>query len=184
MFLNDTYFQGELSLPILKRSAGPLIGVERAVHASGEKNLEYFVTKYETKALRDILGPTLAMNFIRGINRTSNPIWKDLFNQIFQEDCDCGFSPVANYVYYFVKRDMRSHSTTVAEVASSPDNAARASEAQKLIKAWNDMCPQIHDIRRFICENWDEYGKYTPYKCRHTWYSHCMEFEPINVFNI
>lgn len=180
MFLDDTYFQGELHLPNMKYS-GPAVGVGSIVLTAAENNLEWFIAKYEQQFLRELLGATLADNFMGGYNQADvNPIWIDLKDAIFRVVDGYGFSPAANYVYFYVMRDSRTKTTMNGEKVSTQDYALQTSDTAKLVKAWNDMCPAIYLIRQFVFDNWNIYSSYAGCKeeiCR-------AYFHHINTFGI
>lgn len=165
MFLTDKYFQGELYLPVQKISGGA-VGYDVAIQISAEDTLGYFIDKYEKEFLRELLGRRLAEKFIEGIQAgTPLSIWVALKDRIYLSEGGHYYSPAANYVYFFAKRDSRTSSTMKGEARDTQDHANAISDVNKLAKAWNDIDPQVRSIYSFLRENWDVYSEYSDGWC-------------------
>lgn len=179
MFLDSTYFQGELSIPSLKFRDREVVGVAAvAMQATGENTLEWFVEKYEQDFLKNILGCDLYERFIAGLDPLSPGFkhFEKLRDVIFVKGKKYSFSAAANYVYYWLIRDGRTQTSGVGEVRAKADSTEIVSDSSKLIKAWNDMGREIEAIHAFILSHEDWFGKL--HKTCHCW------FRPINPFNI
>lgn len=180
MFLDNTYFQGELYIPNLQLKTGNPAGIASVVNQTvAENTLEWFVGKYEQECLSRILGCGLYRRFIAGLEDEAGEGYEDwvaLKDRIFVKKWRYGFSPVANYVYFFLMRSSRSQTTTSGEVKMKIDNTTVVSDSAKLIKAWNDMGSMIEEIHAFINANAGKYGR--PEDISHCW------FKPVNSFGI
>lgn len=178
MFLTDKYFQGELSLPGFKYM-GETVGLGVVTQVISQNNLDWFIQKYERLFLIDLLGYDLYKNMVNGLSEPDNEKWTALRDVIFRSEGEYMFSPAANYVYFFTMRDGRTTTTTKGEVKDTQDHAMSTTEANKLIKAWNDIYPQVCIIYRFLNDNWGTYKNYGDKRCL------CYKrFEPVNVFGI
>lgn len=174
MFLDNTYFQGELTIPNLKFRDIDVVGVAAMIQVTGENTLEWFIEKYEGECLERILGKEMYNHFIEGV-KEENEDWLALKDEIFIKKDRFGYSPVANYVYYHLSRDSRSQTSLVGEVRAKIDHTDIVSDSSKLVKAWNGIEKMVEKIHRFIRDNEDKYGKLDT--C-HRW------FKPINSFNL
>lgn len=174
MFLDDSYFQGELAIPNLK-IGGNATGVASMIEATGEASFDWFVEKYEREALGFILGDKLRDEFLAGLEGENPEKWEKLRDVIFVKGEYYSYSPVANYVYMMITRYGQTQPSMVGEVRKRTDNASVINCSAKLVKAWNDMGRMIGDIHLYIM-NSSDYGTLS------------MEalywFKPINEFGI
>lgn len=178
MFLDNSYFQGELQLPNLKFN-DQATGVAVMLQVTGENTLEWYVEKYEREFLYRLLGVSLCEAFITGVQQEQpNEIWVKLKNKIYLTEGNFSFSPAANYVYYWLSRRGKTQTSMTGEVREEADYSTVAPVAPVLVKVWNDMLPMIAGIRRYLDGNWDTYGQYAD-----DYYCEC-DFKPINSFNI
>lgn len=179
MFLDGTYFQGELSIPNFKFRSRETSGVAAIVQAVGESSLEWFVGKYEEEFLVNILGRGLYEKWIGGLEDEESETysyWTELRDRIFIRKGNYGYSPVANYVYYWLMRNGNTRTSSVGEVKARIDHADVVDVRHKLVKAWNDMRQMIEGIHRFILKHPERYGMLE---------RECLDwFHPINLFNI
>lgn len=163
MFLDERYFDGELYLPYFKRRS--LDGAGRAsleLQTVAESTLDWFVEKYERECLELLLGKGLYGRFVEGLEDAEGAdygAWMALRDCIFMKRGRYGFSAVANYVYFFLMRNGRSRTSGVGEVVGKMDHAVGVDNRGKLVKVWNDMCRMAEDVRGFVCEHEDVYGK-------------------------
>lgn len=179
MFLDSTYFQGELSIPNLRFRDRDVVGVAAvAIQATGETTLEWFVEKYEREFLVHLLGLDLYERFIAGLDPSApgHEYFEKLRDVIFVKGKQFSYSPAANYVYYWLTRDGRTQPSGVGEVRAKVDSTEIVSGSSKLTKAWNDMGREIEAIHAFICSHEEWFGKL--HKTCHCW------FRPINSFNL
>ena len=158
MFLDDTYFQGELSLPNLKYSS---CGISTMLEIVGHETLEWYIEKYEQRYLVDLLGEDLYSRFIAGLaaNDETDEKWIDLRNKIFNVSGEFGYSPAANYVYFFAYRDGQTKTSMNGEVRGKQSEASIVSANRKLAKAWNDMVDMSEDVRKYVRSHEDYYGE-------------------------
>lgn len=177
MILTNTYFQGELSLPNLSIKSEAVGHASTAMQTIGENNLDWFIDRYEKEFLDKLLGSTLSNNFINGLSEpTVNQIWIDMKNAIYK---DGKYSPAANYVYYWVKRDGRTQSSVDGEKIGTQNYSEIAKDADKLVKAWNSMCVMVINFYcEFLDPHWDVYKEYAGNDIRFN------NFNKINPFGI
>lgn len=170
MFLDDTYFQGELYIPNVKRDSS--FGVSSVLQAVGEHTLDWYIVKYEKRCLIELMGEEMYLKFIQGVEDEDND-WMALRDNIFVEEDGFKYSLVANYVYFYAMRDMQTQTSPKGEVRGKQDHASTVSAYPKLVRVWNDMVDLSIPVRKFICDNNSVYGNI----CGVIW-------EPINVFGI
>lgn len=179
IILDSAYFQGELYLPnLIKRSS--TVGVSSVLNHVNEDELDWFVEKYEIEFLNKILGKKLTGNFVKGLSEDLiNQAWLDMKGSLTTETSNYKYSPIANYVYFFIKRSGRTRTSAKGEVVPSQTFANNVDDADKLTKVWNDMCYQVFYFRdNFLKANWNVYKEYSdriPSYC---------DFEPINALDI
>lgn len=185
MFLDRTYFTGNLALPQLVSSAAPAMdAASMATQIVGEQTLEWFIAKYEPEFLLYLLGEKLYKAFTDGISaETPDDVWMELKGRIYAESGKYKFSPAANYVYWFAMRQAVSQTAMAGEVRTTPDFAGNISPTRKMVTAWNDMVDATEHIRDWIYDNQDDFAiamdlNYVLWKMR--WHS----FSPINEFGI
>ena len=169
MYLDSTYFIGELALPNVTNT---ITGLNPS-HMAGNKSLDYFIAKYEREFLIKVLGFELFEEFTAGLKE--NPIpekWQRLKDKLYWQGGSFKFSPAANYVYFYAKNDFKTNTTPAGEVREEVDFAKSADEATKLIKAWNDMAKYMESFNEYMCKN-EDYPKFKAY---------C--FSLLNPFNI
>lgn len=155
MYLDRTYFTGEIALPQLVSSAAPAMDVaSMATQIVGENTLEWFIAKYEPEFLKHLLGNALYKAFIEGMAEPEPlQIWIDLRDQIYTTSGNFKFSPAANYVYFFAMRQAVSETAMSGEVRHKPDFAGNISPARKMASAWNDMIDGVNRIRVWVYIN-------------------------------
>lgn len=173
MYLDSSYFQGELFIPNLKLNNSSY-GKSAMLEAVGESNMAWMIEKYENEALGLILGPGLRDEMIEGLKNDEDK-WQTLFNKIYVKGSHGNYSPVANYVYFMIMKNGRTQTSPTGEVRKRTDNTSVVNDRSKLIKAWNDMCIMINDIHMFISNSGD-YGELGN--------SLVSCFKPINEFGI
>lgn len=163
MFLDATYFEGELYLPYFKRKPGEAVGSAAVVlQTVAEYTLEWFVEKYEQECLERILGREMYKRFVKGLEDEEDKgygDWLVLRDRLFMKRGRYGFSPVANYVYFFLMRSGRSQTSGVGEVVGRMDHALGVDNVCKLVKVWNDMCRMVASVYDFLVVHGDVYGE-------------------------
>lgn len=159
MFLDKTYFYGEIYLPGLERSYSEPVGLSTITQTVGENDIEWYIKKYEKEYILDLLGKDLGEAYISGIMvRMDDPKWTFIKNLIYVTDGKDKYSPAANYVYYWIQLNGISNTTTKSEVRGSVTNGTPYSPVEKMVKAYNDCVEESVKIAREICKHWDEYG--------------------------
>ena len=200
MFLSNAYFQGELYLPNLTRSAGT-VGVASVLQVIGAGTLEWYIDRYEKEFLSKLLGDKLAENLMEAYSeypvltadgypvvdgvqdlvfagQGENQIWVDLYHEIFRQWNDSYFSPAANYVYYWICRRGRTQTSMNGEVRGLSDFTEVAADTNKLVKVWNDMLPMVARVRGFVMDHGEDYIPYSDgLMCKY-------QFKPMNVWNL
>lgn len=171
MFLDDTYFQGELYIPNVKRDSS--FGVSSVLQAVGEHTLDWYIAKYEKRCLIELMGEEMYLKFIQGVEDEDND-WMALRDNIFVEEDRFKYSLVANYVYFYAMRDMQTQTSPKGEVRGRMDDATTVSAYQKLVRIWNNMVDMSVYVTRFICKNQDKYGEIC----------NCGNWDYINAFGI
>lgn len=160
VLLDATYFKGNLSLPNI--SYNDREGLGKLLQTVGENNLNYFIEKYEPECLRLMLGSALYESFINGLNE--DPIadkWILLRDALFRKEDKYSFSPVANYVYFKVKKDSRTKTTASGEKLEDSSFTKNVSDEYKLVDVWNEMCSQVRDLwKNFLKDNYSDYEEY------------------------
>lgn len=120
--IDGSYFIGERELGNLFTNSGRLLG-EAA--ANTESELNWFIAKYQKDYLEQMFGEDLALDL---------PI--ELINQVIDETNR--LSPIADYVYYFVKRAKATTTTAMGEKKLTPQNTLISSDADKMFMAMTD----------------------------------------------
>lgn len=113
-------------------------------------NLQEFIDKYEKKFLLELFGVTFYNELIAGLTpvpvepptdpETFEPIpqkWLDLVN-----DTDLK-AMIANYVYYWWKRDETTQSMGISETKPKAENATVTNSVDKQVRAWNEMVRMV-----------------------------------------
>lgn len=190
MYLDSSYFTGELSIPILsaKRTAvnDPTGIADKINQVSGEYSLEWFIERYEEEFLRKLLGDCLFDAFKEGISAASPlQIWIDLRDLIYRKSGGYSFSPAANYVYFHVMTAAASKTAMTGEVKSTNDRMINVSPDVKMVKAWNDMTTEVNRIRQWVFIHRKEIFNAVPEWSNHwhLWHFAC-EFRPINQLGV
>jgi hypothetical protein len=160
--LDNTYFQGELYLAGLSKGSDS-VGVARQVQAANENSLDWFINKYEIDFLNKLLGKKLAASFISGLAKSPvDPIWDAMKNALIDVSGKFKYSPIANYVYYYISTTGRTQTTMKGEVIQKQDHAENVDNSDKLISVWNDMYDKVNDFYDyFLFPNRDKYNEYS-----------------------
>lgn len=155
MFLDNTYFQGELSIPnLIFVEPG---GVGTMIEAVNEQSFDWYLGKYEVKFMNELLGSEMYSRMMTEIE--DGNAWSKLRNKIYVHTGSGNYSPAANYVYFYSTRNMQTQTSPQGEVRGRKDYSSVVSANPKLVKVWNDMVDMITDIRKYIGQNECLYGK-------------------------
>ena len=143
MLINEEYFKGEIVIPNLN-SVGN--GISSQIASSNLELLLSFIDKYEKRFLVSLLGRCCADEFYKEIEKWElSGKWLDLKNKLVDETLK--ISPIANYVYYWYRRNDVSITTGIGEMETDSDNSVRVSSALKMCRAWNEMVEWVIDTR-------------------------------------
>lgn len=143
MLINEEYFKGEIVIPNLN-SVGN--GISSQIASSNLELLLSFIDKYEKRFLVSLLGRCCADEFYKEIEKGElSGKWLDLKNKLVDEPLK--ISPIANYVYYWYRRNDVSITTGIGEMETDSDNSVRVSSALKMCRAWNEMVEWVIDTR-------------------------------------
>ena len=146
MLINEEYFKGEIIIPNLN-SVGN--GISNQIAGSNLELLKSFIAKYEKRFLVSLLGKDCADEFCGEIEKEElSGKWLDLKNRLVDEALK--LSPIANYVYYWYRRNDVSITTGVGEMETDSDNSVRVPPALKMCKAWNEMVEWVIDTRAWM----------------------------------
>jgi hypothetical protein len=162
MYLDNTYFQGQLYIPGLQYRSG----VGAVLSVVNEGSLDWYIEKYEVEFLIELLGRKLCNEMIEGVKRGDSKMTA-LRDEIYKVG-DFSYSPAANYVYFKTMRDLQTQSSSVGEVRGKSVNTP-VSINNKLVRVWNDMAKMCRNIIDWMDENGYEVN--------------CW-IEPINTFGI
>ena len=143
MLINEEYFKGEIVIPNLN-SVGN--GISSQIASSNLELLLSFIDKYEKRFLVSLLGRCCADEFYKEIEKGElSGKWLDLKNKLVDETLK--ISPIANYVYYWYRRNDVSITTGIGGMETDSDNSVRVSSALKMCRAWNEMVEWVIDTR-------------------------------------
>lgn len=173
MYLDMTYFQGELYVPGYKYSdSGSISDILNIV---GDINFDWYIQEYEKSYLIRLIGKSNYDKLIKNASPDSEHInqWTDLRDMIFNVSNGFKTSPAANYVYFFFMRNFQSQTSPTGEVKGTQDHTHIVSPYGKLVRVWNRMVEMSNRIHRYLCDNKDKYDDFPTY-----------DFRPINEFGI
>jgi hypothetical protein len=148
--IDSTYFVDEILIA----------GLENTVDSTGSK-LSSFITKYEARFLKELLGKDLYNAFITGLEE--DPIqqkWLDLKNELVNDTTK--ESPIANYVYYYYSRNKATETVGFGEIQPNTENGIMANAVQKQTRAWNEMVDWNKQVIDFINDNISDYPEFKP----------------------
>ena len=162
MFLIDSsYFTDELTLPNIPVQEAASDGVALALQTVGENNLDAFANKYIVEYLICMFGRELTIKFIEEIKKpTPDTIWTNLKNQLLIEIDSYKASPLANYVYYWVRRAGESKLTQGGVTDPDFDFAQNVSDRRAVATVWNDMVRMTKAIDKWFRKNIEDYKDY------------------------
>jgi len=160
MELNTTYlfFVGDIEIPN-----------SQPTKPSGER-LGHFISKYETKMLKDVLGYEL-YSLLDANSTQGSGIYHDLINgKDFTDSLGrsnrwvgfktIGSSMLANFIYFNYMGNRETVSTGVGEKMPQAENMANASSEIKMITAWNEMVDIVSVLHDFLVQSKADYPTY------------------------
>ncbi len=171
MIIDESYFRGEITIAQLSQ-------------ATVLSNLDTFISKYEPRFLKQLLGLSFYNAFIDGIDPISGAQqrWLDLLNGVEYEYNDrlyewVGFqntdklSPIANFVYYQFTTKQVQWTVGTGEVKPKNENSTMVSATPKLVRAWNEMVEWNHSLLQYLDAHKAEYPEWKPYTEHRWWFS-------------
>lgn len=169
--ITSTVFIGEISIANRDQPA-----VQSAI--------AIFIAKYEPKFLKQLMGETMYADYLLGIAEDPIPEkWVTLQNL-----CK---PALASYVYYWYIRDQVSQTVGMGQVKPAGENGTIVTPMYKMVRAWNEMVDEVHEIAKYIHAHPDDYGTYYTYWNYWGWWgnTYCCRyrpeiFYPINTMNI
>lgn len=152
--INATYLWGELY-------------VAQKSTAAVAENLNLYINKYEPEFLKQLLGVSLYDDMLVGlaVTPTPDPKWTTLRDKIINSQAKV--SPIANYVWYWMKRREVSQATGMGEVKPESENGTIVSPAGQMTRAWNEMVDLDFEFYNWFVTQLDVYGS-LPYTI-HQW---------------
>lgn len=155
MYLDNTYFTGQLYIPGLQYRSG----VGAVMQAVNEYSLDWYIEKYEEEFLVELLGRNLYNEMVDGVNNNEDK-WIALRDKIYRAG-DVSFSPAANYVYFSAMRDFQTQTSMTGEVRGKNSHSIIVPAYDKLVRVWNDMVRMCRDIVQWMAE--EGYGNLNCY---------------------
>lgn len=169
MFLDRTYFEGEIYLPtnevlIPNRTS---VGVAALTQSAGQNNLALFISVYEEDYLKKLLGKIYHVFIDEMISDIYSERTQQLYKKIYSTKQilktkngvpfkdSIPYSPAAYYVYYEYMRANRSQTSMKGEVRANIFEAQNltVTPAVKLSDIWNRMSCESKDIQRWIIQS-------------------------------
>lgn len=178
MFIDRTYFIGELNIPD---------------NEATNSLLDLYIEKYEKEFLQRLLGITVYNDLVTAYSSTPyDQKWIDLIEGKtysyygtdysyfgiapgFQGTAFFRESPIANFIYYWFMRGTETQTTSGGEVKTKNENSINTGAGMKVTKAWNEMSKWECDFRQYI----NAYQ--TTYNLPYSWNYY---FRKINEFDI
>ncbi len=157
MALSAAYFVGEIHVPNISGSS--------TAETANLLQLQIMIAKYEPIYLERLLGTDFYTAYAAGIAASvPEARWTALQNKIYVPNLtlNIGFSPAANYVYFFFMRNQTSISLVNSEVQSSHENFTQFGPGQKMTSAWNEMVRLSELVQEWIIENTATYPEFVP----------------------
>lgn len=146
------------------------------------EKLDGFIKKYEKRFLELLLGASVYVDFMAGLELDPIPEkWQDLKNKLV--DSDLKQSPIANYIYKFFMYSNSFPAVGLGVSIPKAENSIIISPIDKVVYAWNEMAEFVIDSRewfnKFYADNsLTGYYYIAYYHCRYK-----NEFAPDNTLN-
>jgi hypothetical protein len=151
------------------------------------------ITKYEAQYLKAIFGYEFYTLFIAGLVATTQK-YEDIrdgttytdtagYTQEWQGFLTAGRNPIANYIYFYHRRDTITATDGIGEQSSAVENGSRVSPNYKMTQAWNEMVEWNCKLHDFLVANDDLYPEYV-YLTTGGDSAYRELFTPINAFGI
>jgi len=106
-----------------------------------------FIDKYEPKFLKELLGTTLALEFINGLipvpfDPPTDPVTYEPIDPkwiALRDETDLK-QMLVDYIYFFYIRNETTSTAGMGEAKGKMDNATSVNSVFKQERAWNEMC--------------------------------------------
>jgi hypothetical protein len=128
------------------------------------------ITKYEHRYLKQFFGYEFYTLFQAGILATTQ-IYEDIrdgstyvdtagYTQEWEGFMTSERNPIANYIYFYHRRDIITSTDGIGEQSSAVENGSRVSPNYKMTQAWNEMVDMNKKLHDFLVANEDIYPTY------------------------
>jgi hypothetical protein len=111
-------------------------------------NLLFSIAVYEQEYLQTIMGTELYAEYV---STSSDEKWNILIDKL--RDVQLKRSPIANYIYFYHRRDNEIASGSNGDYMPKMDNMETVPTVKKRIIAWNDMVNQNASLFAWIYQN-------------------------------
>jgi len=103
--------------------------------------VQLLINKYEPKFLKQLFGVTFYDEFLAGLLIDPVPAkWSAL-----KDNPDLQ-SMIANYVYYWFKRNETTFSGGISELKAKAENAVTVNSVDKQVRTWNEMVEMVREF--------------------------------------
>ncbi len=145
MIIDNTYFNNNiLNLGTFETSnSRSNDAVEYKIAA-----IDFSISVYEPKYLLEFMGMELYAEYE---STKSDSKWKPLIDKIRNEEKKR--SPIANYIYFYHKRDNEIASSDSVDYRPKVDNSTVISNDRRRALAWNDMVYQNSVLFTWVHDN-------------------------------
>jgi hypothetical protein len=117
-------------------------------------DLAYFITKYQAKFLKELLGYSFFAIFDAGMN--ADPQDARFVTLAAQLKPAC-----ANYIFYWYIRDQVTQTVGIGNVQTKGANSVTTDGGKKLSRSWNEMVKWVYEVIKYITDNSTIYPEYT-----------------------
>lgn len=167
MQIDYTYFQsGLIAIPNLRTSG--------LVQNLIIDDLNDYITIYEPKYLKRLMGDDLYDAFVAGIAETTPETrWTDLQSQI--RDTSNKLSPIADYVWYYYQQEHQQTATQSGDKQTDQPGLVARVNSDRLCNVWNNMVEKSLEVYEWIEDNQADYPE---------WEYDSFDFQDINSFDL
>lgn len=140
------------------------INIAQSENQYVDDNIQAFIDKYEPKFMREMFGATFYAEIKAGLLEDPIPVkWTELVNETDLK------TMIANYVYYWYKRDETTLSAGISEAKPLAQNASVTNSIDKQVRAWNEMVEMVRlfDISTATYPLWERkhWRNYIDWSC-------------------
>lgn len=148
--ITPSIFKAEIAIP------------QTANYHENGGNLQDFIDKYEKRFLIELFGVVFYNEIKAGLALDPIPEkWTALTDETDLKEM------IANYVYYWYKRDETTQSMGISEAKPKAENATVTNSKDKQERAWNEMVRMVRlfdlDLTvypNFVCRYWRRYNNW------------------------